>query len=169
MRRRRRKRCPPEHGWTYRVSDVLPTHPRRTPDAVRQRRSTSWERRRSTGIPQRRSRGFPAARRGPQRLLHDVRAVADRDAVRRRPHCLGDYDRAVGAAATMPRQGAALPTMAHCRHLAAGRLPTFGSASPKLRCRSCADLRTVPSGLRTAGVRPPRGGPMATTAPSPGG
>ncbi|MER7014583.1 helix-turn-helix transcriptional regulator [Saccharopolyspora sp. NPDC000359] len=31
---------------------------------------------------------------------------------------LGDYDRAVDAAATMPNQGAALPTMAHCRHLA---------------------------------------------------
>lgn len=31
---------------------------------------------------------------------------------------LGDYDRAVDAAATMPNQGAALPVMAHCRHLA---------------------------------------------------
>ncbi|WP_229679971.1 transcriptional regulator [Saccharopolyspora thermophila] len=31
---------------------------------------------------------------------------------------LGDYDRAVRAAATMPNQGAALPTMAGCRHLA---------------------------------------------------
>ncbi|PKW14792.1 helix-turn-helix domain-containing protein [Saccharopolyspora spinosa] len=31
---------------------------------------------------------------------------------------LGDYDRAVDAAATLPNQGAALPTMARCRHLA---------------------------------------------------